>query len=674
MIWLLIFLWITAAVIVGFPVGLLALPKESRLSVHLAYAAAAGLCLQGLLLILLWGVVPLGTGVYVVLLLAFPSGAFLLWLLVQRHPFGQFTWGLSRSETLASLALVALYGLLGQRAFTVAYTAGDSEARYRHSGLVSWLSHGLYPPTNPLEPDDPLHYRFGLHALAAGISSASNSLPPEALAATIAALLPLIVLALVGASLRVFDRPGPGIVASILGLFGGTLFPYYSLVKAIGSNGSDLQVIDLVNGLLWHGNTLDMLHINPSIAVGFAVFTAALWLSWEAAHISYSKPIPFLTMCLGGLAALTYLGLVNEVYFSALASGLVATGVIESLVQLRAHKAHWSLSLVQGVILSAAAFGIVSFRGGLLGGVSLTSGNTGAINLTVNLDHFGSLVSPPRQPEIYWVPLLSSVGQLDTDFAFLILPLLVLAVWWTGRSYAMLGLMASGSVLVLWATIYPGYRPSDAYRFGQAALTIYLTILPFGLASLSRAQRLLSTRLGHLVTAVALAVLTLPHLVFGTWLLVAPPKPMFLQADSPDTLAAEYLRTSTTTYRVLVPDANPAGSWDDMYMNYGFHITAATMLALSGHAVPMGDQLGPFHPQAYVEKYRLASTTFDPTALAALKIDWVYVAPSYLDSEQLMYLHAAQQRGELKLDRTFGEPGTGTERLLFRFYPQPTAP
>lgn len=662
MIWLLIFLWITSALSIGLPLSLLALPRERRITVFFAYGAVAGLCLQGLVVILLWGWVPLGTAVYLVLLLAVSSGALLLLRLIQQHRFSPLTWGLSRLDTVVSLALIALYGVLGQRAFTVAYTSGDNEARYWHSGLVSWLSRSSYPPTDPLEPNDPLHYRVGLHALAAGISSASNSLPPEALAATIAIIMPLAAIALVGASLRVFDRPGPGVLASILGLFGGTLFPYYSLVKAAVSSKPDLRVIDLVNGLLWHGNTLDMLHINPSIAVGFAAFSAAIWLCWETARVTQ----PTFTAFVVSIVALGYLGLINEVYFAALASGIVATAAIQSLALTRAGKSPWWGPFLRNAALAVLAFGIVSTRGGLLGGVSPTGGNSGSLLLTLNFDHFGSLVSPPRQPESYWTPLTSMVSQLDTDFVFLVLPVLILVTWHTKRSYQMIALLAASSVLVLWATVYPHYRPSDAYRFGQAALTIYLAFLPFALASVARVRECLATRIGHLLAVTAIVVLTVPHVFFATWLLVSPPRQTFLLPNAPDTRAAEFLRLSDTTSRVLVPDKNPQGGWEDLYLSYDFHITAGTLLALSGHAIPMGHQAGPFNPGAYRREYLVASSTFDRTALTALAVDWVYLAPSQLDADQKRYLQLAQESGTLREMRGFGNPGTPNERLLFR--------
>lgn len=320
-----------------------------------------------------------------------------------------------------------------------------------------------------------------------------------------------------------------------------------------------------------------------------------------------------------------------------------------------------------------AVFGILLACGGILSGVSPVGSQPGSVQLTLNVDHFGLLARAPLGRPVSWVPILTLEKFLETDLEILVLPIILVAiVWHRSANYAVIGLAAFAAILLAWGAVYPAYSPLDGFRFGQAGLTIYLSVAPLAIASfLPDLRRRVTPSVLRRLSIMTTIILVMPHAALAA-ALVAAPQQGFLAPDRPDTVAALYLRHADTTSRVLVPTVNPEGDWITLYRDIRFNTMAGGLLALSVHAPPMGEHMGPHHAQRYIPAYQEASTTFAPVALSSLKVDWVYVAPSYLDSDQLMYLHAAQQRGELKLDRTFGERGTETERLLFRFNPHPT--
>jgi hypothetical protein len=470
------------------------------------------------------------------------------------------------------------------------------------------------------------------------------------------------ILALVGASIRIFDSARPGLAASVLGLLGGSLSPYYYLARMSFAREDHLTVIEMVNPFLWHGNTLDMLHINPSIAVGFVAFTITLWVCWEEVEAPRIAPVSMLP----SIAVLIYLALTNEVYFSILVGGVLTGAFVRSLIAARSRERLPWMILGKAIALVFVAYGLATMMGGLDGGVSVFGGGPGSLQMAVNVDHFGSLVTPPRQPDSSWIPILSLETQLDTNFAFVLVPLLAVLAWKTSRGYAGFGMMASLTALILWATVYPGYRPSDAYRLGQAGLTVGLAIAPFVLMAQSLPRRIVSRVAIRRSVMVVAALLLTPHIFLAAWLAVFNPPPDHLDPRGPDYLAAEYLRQSTSTSRVLVPTRSPAGGWMDLYDSYRFDLTAGTLLAASGHAIPMGHHPGPHNPQAYRPAYAQASLYFDRAALTALKVDWVYVAPADLNAEQTRYLRAAEERDEITLQKGFGVSGGPSERLLFR--------
>ena len=171
----------------------LALGKERRLAVLISFGVLGGHSLQMIALIVLWGVMPLETAFYVTLIISVVSGTLLAarsWKLWSK---AGLSLGTSRLDAALIVGLTGFFAFLGHRLFTVAYTTWDVEALYWHSALVGWMGRTTSPPSSPIEPNDVLRYRFGLHALAAAISSDSITLPPEALAATVAVLLPLSV-------------------------------------------------------------------------------------------------------------------------------------------------------------------------------------------------------------------------------------------------------------------------------------------------------------------------------------------------------------------------------------------------------------------------------------------------------------------------------------------------
>lgn len=305
---------------IGLPLAMAVLNSEDRLAVVLAYSLASGHCLQIVLLILLWGLVPLGAALWLTLAATLSLGALLAIRRSGSCLHRPMRWGMGSRQTGTILVLAMVFAFMGHRVFTAAYASGwDAEALFQHSGLVAWLARSTFPPASPLEPDDPLRYRIGLHALAAAFSSASGALPPDALASTVGLLLALTAIFLGGASLRLLGSPLAGMLASVLGLFGGSLLPYYLLVQtAVAGVTPDWPEQEWVGGHLWHGNELEMIQVNVSMAMGYTICVAALWLCWEAVVQRKAKQIALLP-AIGSLAAL---GLFNEVYFAGVLVGL----------------------------------------------------------------------------------------------------------------------------------------------------------------------------------------------------------------------------------------------------------------------------------------------------------------------------------------------------------------
>jgi hypothetical protein len=664
MTWILMGLWSVGCVAVGLPLAQLSLRQEKRLSVLLCCALVGGHCLQVVLLILLWGFMPLGQALYVVLGVSMSAAAALVWRSRNSSHSASLSWGMSRLDTCVVAALAAASGFLAHRVFTVAFSGWDAEAMWWHSSLVGLLGRSLFPPFSPLEPSDPLQYRFGLHALGAAVFSAGGGLPPEVLAAVMAALLPMLPLSLAGASVRITGSPRPGSIAALLSFFGGSLLPYYNLSRAIDGSNSSLTRSDMVQGLLWHGNTLDMLHINPSIAAGTVAFAIALWLTWEGLVIDRATVAAGLLSC----AALAYLGLVNEVHFAILSAGLVGFVLLRSAGGWYRRKSEWWQPVPRTLLALCLAYGVIALRGGILGGASPFGGETASIRLLLNSQHAGSVVSPPEgilEGPVTWYPLLAKRVLLDTDLVLIGLAVLLFLAYRTRHSFAGIGLLAATASLILWASIYPEQSPSDAYRFGQAGLTLYLTMAPFVVTAMRKSRSILALAVVRWLSAIVVALLIVPHLALALWLAFSPPQPVWAMQGTPDVEASAFLQQSTTTRRVFIPLDRMDDNWTRLYRPDGPPAAMREILGLSGHAVPTGHQAWN-HPGDYLPYYRRASVTFDQASLAALSIDWVYVLPAYLHTEQRSNLQAAVDRGELEFVRSFGRPGDNSERRLYR--------
>lgn len=665
MIWLLMLLWFAAALAVGLPLARRALREDGRLAVLLPFALVGGHCLQSLLLMILWGTMPLGSALHLTLAISFTVGA-LLWRLLRCPSPAPISWGVGPLDSIAFLSMLAFFGFLGHRVFTMAYLGSEAEALFFHSATVGWLEKTSHPPLSPLEPDDLLRYRLGLHVLAAAMGAGSGTWPPMAMAATAAMLLPLLAISFVGASLRLFNSPRPGVLASVLGLFGGSLTFWPALYQAVRF-GVPLDRNEFISGILWHGNTLDMLALNITVSIGFVAFTMGLWLCWEVLR----SPQPGLVTLFVALSTLTYLGFVNEVHFAVLAAGVGIVGAGRSLrARLDGQRHWWRLLAIPGAI-PLVAYLLVSLRGGLAGGVSLVGDAPGSLQLVLNLDHFGSVVASPRELPPRWIPLLSAEALIDSGFWLVVVPVLLVIALRTRNLYALTGLLASVAAFAVWVLVYPRWFPAEIYRFGQASFTIYLAMLPFTLAPVwisgALARR---TRPILLAESLLLAALVVPHLARAVLLITLVPMGVWVLPGTPDYEASGYLRQSPTTMRVFVPLARPEGDWYELYDARPDSPGSAmrVLLGLSAHAIPIGHGVY-MNPRRYLPPYRLASSTFDPEALAALKVDWVYVLPFHLDPAQRAHLREAQERGELAPASSFGQEGTPGERLLLRVMP-----
>ncbi len=662
MIWLLIILWFAGCIAAGYPLARMVLANEGRRSVLGSYALIVGHCLQGVVLLALWGVMPLGAAYYITVGSSILAGTVLSRALPRIIPNALPNPAVSRAHLLALAPLLIGFALLGYRMFTITYSFDSQESLFFHAATVGEMSRSAYPPTSPLEPDDPLRYRFGLHSLAAALAANSHTTPPDALAYAVGMILPLLAIAFYGASVRLFNTPLPGILASLFALFGGSLSPYFAIFQMLGSNRTP-DLFHAINGIMWHGNTLDMIAISVTATMGMAVFSIAVWLYWESARLpdlSVWRAVPV-------VISFTYLGYVNEVYYSVLVAGVSAVGGIFAIQSLRQRQAGWWRLACLAAAVGLLSFLLIQVRGGLAGGISLFADGPSSMQLTLNTDHFGAAITPPRGIPDQWIPIFSPLFQVDTNFWIVVLPALLAIMWRTQHLYGAIALAASVAAFGSWVLVYPRQFPADIYRFGQAALVIYVSVMPLAVAAFWRSNRLPRWRLRYLVEALLIALLIAPHLARTAILMVSPPEPTLLTGKDTDYVAAEFLSTSLTTSRVFVPLARSNGSWEDMYDRTPNTPGSAmrTMLALSGHALPVGHQVY-FNPLAYLPYYRQASQTFDTTVLARLKIDWVYVLPASLSREQRANLDAVQSKGELTLVRSFGERNTPTERLLFR--------
>lgn len=656
----LLLLWFLGAAAVGFVAARVVLAGERRLAVLTAFALGSGQSIQGLAL-LLWGYLPPGSGFFVTVALSILIAAVFAVRSRTRHL--DLTWGMSRVDTLATVALVSATALAAHYVFTIGYRSWDAELLFFHSAIVDEITRGTYPAMNPLEPDDLLRYRIALHSLAAAISANVSEPPVEVLAAVMAVTIPLLPVSAIGASMRLLRSPRPGMISALLALLGGSLLPYYRVAELLTlRNEPSLDWQELVNGLVWHGNTLDMIHISPTIALGAAVFAIAAWLVSEALDSARSPWISGPVAAVG----LGYLGLVNEVYFVMLMVGVLACAglrpVLSRFMRTTIDAIEWKTAAA-AVGIVAGGLVIVGLQGGLGGGIRLFGSPPNSMDIVPNVEHFGDVVAPPRG-DFFWIPLSSMATQVDTDFAVLGIPLLTILAVRTNSGYALRALLAAAAGLAAWMTMYSREDPNDLYRLGQAAMTLYLYILPLTIPSIQPRVAGLST-FRRWIAPLAVAALIMPHLLFVLSVLGKPPEQSMASTAGPDYAASQVLRQSVTTRRVFVPFEGAGGNAVDLYRPDGSGAAMRQLLAFSRHAIPMGFW-SYLNPGAYLPRYHRASLTFDHGSLLSLKIDWVYVLPSRLNREQRANLEAAKDIGELALTQVFGAPGTAEERWLFR--------
>lgn len=660
----LLVLWTLGSLSIGLPLALRALANEYRASVLLAAAMTGGYALQSIVLILLWGIVPLGTAYYVTVSASPVLGAIIALRLYHTRDVRRFRWGINARETLLTVMMLGGFAFLAHRLFTVGYSSWDAEALYWHAGNVGWMSRGTFPPTAVLEPDYPLHYRFGIYALPAAIVANTGAPPPEVMTAALAQFVPLMVLAFVGASMRFSNGPRTGLLAAFLALFGGSLLPIATLLThGLDVDGSGHVAYEFVTGLIWLGNNLDMLHNNVTITSGFVAFSCALWLTWETIAAEKKSACGILL----AVASLAFLALANEVHFVSLLGGMslsIAGGAIrERSNQLRAFKQR----VLPFLAIGATATAILFIRGGILGGAALANLGEGSVKLMLNTTHFGEVPTAPGIWSPSFLPFLSNDVQLDTNLAFVGIPILLAYAWRRRDGFVLAGLTSAVLPLIAWLTIYPAVAPWDGFRFAQAGLLIYLSMLPF-VASAARARyAVLRSPTANVLSGLLLVALTSIHVVMATWLSATWVPPSVAVPGSPDYAAAELLRASSHTSRVLVPLS--VGDSEDhlgVYRTDDLGAALRTIAGVSAHAIPMGHN-GYDNADKYGAIYRKAGTTFDDADLALLAIDWVYVLPQYLTPEQKRNMSLAIERGALHLIRSWGDSGTSSERLLFRF-------
>jgi hypothetical protein len=660
--WLLLLLWMCSALAVGYPLARAALPGEFRLAVLLPFGVLGGNSLQAVLLLLFWSAVPLGNGFPLVILVSLGCASLMWW---RRPGRPRAAWKLGRLDTGLLSIMLALFGFLAYREFRAGYAAWDAEALYWHSGMVTWLARGTYPPFNPLEPDDPLQYRFGLHAFAAAIGANVPTDGTLVMAAAMSILMPLTVLALVGVSIRLFDNPRPGFVASMLGLFGSSLLPFYRLLQwALGGGNLDVQAREFVSGRALTGNVMDLLHGNVSVAAGLPQFAAALWLASEVTNQPKPRPATYVI----GVAAIAYLGLVNEVYFVVLVAGLLAGSALGAIRARAESRKGWWRPAGRAAVLVVAAYMLVQARGGLLGGVAIAGASANSLQMTLNTDHFGSVPFPPGSRDAGWISLLSPEALVDTNFILLILPVLLLVAWRIRDNYLLTGLLAAAGGLIAWTAVYPLRSLQDSYRFGQEAMTVYMVLAPFGIVSLCFRHPSTAFRVRRWLLPMAAIAPMAAHVVMAGWLLTFPSSPLYGAPGTPDYEGAEYLRSLPSIQRVLVPLDSHQDFWGGLYRSSPVPDAMRAILGVGGQSIPMGHH--PFsNPLRYRDRYLQASTTFSQDSMASLGIAWVYVVPSALSTEQEHNLQAALGRGEVTQERTFGQRGSANERQLYRVVP-----
>lgn len=668
MIWFMLFLWVAASAAIGLPLGRLVLRDETRFAVLLAYGILAGQVLQTVALVFIWSYAPLGVGLYLVTGLSLVAG-FFLWTWCRRSLPPLPNWGLGRLDSVMVATVIALLAFLGDRTFTVAYSAWDGEAVFWRSGVTGWMSRGLFPPTNPLELSDQLHYRFGLNLLAAALMSSSGELATVSTAFTIGLLLALMVLAFTGASCRVLGTTRPGLVAALLAAMAGSLLWCERAIQLAQYGGDPGQYSnEMETGLLWGGNTLFMVDMNVSVAAGVAAFAIALWLTWEAvgrptAHHSFAADL----VALGGLI---YLGLFYEVYLVALVAGVLGVACLQ---WWEFRKSAGPLPLLESVgrplALVLLAVAIIVFRGGLLGGMPISGASGRSAGLVLNLDHFGSVVVPVNKRLTGWFPLLSTDALIDTDFILIFLPLLMLVAWRKKNYYVLIGLAACMTSLIGWLSVYPEGYPESGYHFGEAALVGYVALTPVAVAYMSDAAKSVPRQVIRWMVTLVLGLAIVPGLSLAAFMTFSPPAPTQAVPGSSDVAASQEISQSPRADRVLVPLTHPEAAtqaWKQLYAASGPGAAARVIVGLSGHSIPLGFSPDFNTPSNTPTLYRDASLRFDQRSLTALHIGWVYVLPSYLTSEQRQNLGNAIKRQELVLDKRYGEEGQETERLLYR--------
>ena len=149
MTWLLLLVWTAGAAAIGWPLARSTMSKETRVFVLLAYGVVGGYALLTVLLIVLWGAMPLGPAQYTVMAMAFFAAGLLLRRTSAAQSRAPRSWGMGRADTLLVAAIIAVFAFLAYRLFTVGYSSWDAEALYWHSGLVGWMSRSGFPPTSP---------------------------------------------------------------------------------------------------------------------------------------------------------------------------------------------------------------------------------------------------------------------------------------------------------------------------------------------------------------------------------------------------------------------------------------------------------------------------------------------------------------------------------------------
>lgn len=666
MVWVILCAWIAGATTIGYPIALSVFRVEKRSGVLLPFAILAGHCIQMLVMAFAWTFVPPGPALVAAIIVSLGVGA--VSIARSRGPFGPLLSprGVPRLDTALTLAFAASFGYLGYFNFTMAYLSLDAEALFQRAGFTAWLTRGLFPPTNPLDPSDQLHYRFGMNLLAAGFSSASGEAATVSTAVVLSLLLALMAIAFAGASCSLFGSTGPGIVAALLGLFGGSLLPYLRIAEYL-FHGANLRsyAAEFWSGLLWGGNTLDMLRINATVAAEFAMFAVALWLAYEA-WLAPTGSRGWMSL-LVSVVALAGLGLYSDVYLIALAGALLLVSARNCWQDWKtSHRTMAWTRARQTLLVVGVALAIVKSRGGLMGGMALTGETGRSAGLALNLDHLGSVIVPVNMRVTGWMPVLSVDAIVDTDLILLGLPLLLIMAWRSRNSYALVGLAAAAISMVAWLAIYPRQYPESAYHFGQAALMSYVALAPLTLATSLKALSARSKRFVGPALAILAILLTATSFSYQLWLTGYPMSAFQGVPGSSDVAACEVLKQSRETSRVLVPTDQPERGSEVLYLPTGPGKSIREVVGLGFHSVPLGWSPDFKNATKTADLYSEASLEFDEDTLRALGVDWVYVLPTYLSTKQHHNLESAVSEKRLVLSNSFGESGAESERWLFR--------